>query len=411
MAARTIEFSNAFSELAALATGTLEKHWRYIVYYGGRGSGKSMSIAIALVMLAATSRKRILCARELQNSITESVHKLVCDVIEMYGLQSEFVITNTSIRSKTGSEFIFKGLRHSVAEIKSMQGVDICWVEEAQAVPAASWKVLIPTLREHGSMFLISFNPDQESDDTYQRFVVKPDLRRTYVRKVNFDENDWFPDELRDEMEHLRATDYEEYLNVWEGFPKKVSDALIFKGKFRIEAFDTPAKVDRFYFGADWGFVDPTVLVRSFVVGNTLYIDHEAQGPGVTLRDTPALFLKVPEAGRWLIMADNARPETITHMVAAGFLIKASKKGKGSIMDGIEHLRSFDEIVIHPRCELTAKNFSNYSYKVDKITKEILNKDPEDKHCDAIDALRYGLEPLMRRKRGIRQVSNRLMER
>ncbi len=197
--------------------GCLFKPARYKVLYGGRGSGKSWGVARALVILAASSTLRILCAREFQNSIEESVHKLLAVQIELLGLQGMFDIKQRSIVCvATGSEFIFEGIRLNVNKIKSMEGVDICWVEEAQTVTENSWAVLVPTIRKTGSEIWVTFNPDGEDDPTYKRFVVFRQDDCILV-KINWNDNPWFPDELRREMEALRKRDHLAYLNVWEG--------------------------------------------------------------------------------------------------------------------------------------------------------------------------------------------------
>ena len=343
---------------------------RYKVLYGGRGSGKSFSCARVLLGKGFEKPIRILCAREIQRSISDSVHKLLCTQIEEMGLGGFYFITRDAIRGANGTEIIFKGLRSNPQEIKSTEGIDLCWVEEAQAVSAESWDVLIPTIRKPDSEIWLTFNPLDESDPTYQRFVLNaPD--DALVRKVNYDENPYFPEVLKREMEWLKARDYESYLHIWEGEVRKHSNAVIFAGRYRVEEFDTPRDA-RFYQGADWGFAnDPTALIRCYIKDRTLFIDREAWGVGVDLDETPALFDSIETARHWPIKADNARPETISFMRRRGFHISGAKKWAGSIEDGIEYLKSMD-IVIHPRCRHTIDEFNHYSYKVDKQTGEVL---------------------------------------
>ena len=350
--------------------GLSAKGKRYKVYYGGRGSGKSWACARVLLARGFERPIRILCAREIQKSISDSVHKLLSEQLEEMRLGGFYDITRDAIRGQNGTEFIFKGLRANPQEIKSMEGIDICWVEEAQAVSAESWDVLIPTIRKPGSEIWVTFNPLDEQDPTYQRFIVNPSAD-ALVRKVNFDENPYFPDVLRKEMEWLKRRDYESYLHIWEGEVRKISNALVFGGRFRVEPFDTPNNA-RFYHGADWGFAnDPTTLVRSFVDNGTLYIDAEAWGVGVEIDQTPQLFDSIDTARRWPIKADCARPETISYMRRQGFNVTAAKKWQGSIEDGIEHIKTYD-IVVHPRCRHIIDEFNRYSYKVDKQTGDIL---------------------------------------
>jgi phage terminase large subunit len=344
---------------------------RYKVFYGGRGSSKSWSFAIALIIKSLQGKYRILCAREFQSSISDSVYHLIETQIERLGLSRYFDVRKAEITSCMGSSFIFKGLRLNPLEIKSTEGINIAWIEEGQSVSEQSWGILTPTIREENSEIWVSFNPLNEEDPTYQRFVVnqQPD---SYVRKVNWSDNPYFPAVLEQERLHMLRTDPDAYQHVWEGDVLRISDAVIFKGKFEVSAFETPANV-RFYHGADWGFAkDPTALVRCFVVGNILYVDRESYGVGVDLDDTPALFERIDTARIWPIKADNSRPETISFMRQRGFNISGAEKWPGSVEDGIAHLRSFDRIVIHERCKHTAEEFRLYSYKVDRQTGDIL---------------------------------------
>ncbi|ELY2536562.1 PBSX family phage terminase large subunit [Cronobacter sakazakii] len=371
----------------------LFKPIRYKVFRGGRGGAKSWGIARALVIMAASKKLRILCTREVQNSIKDSVHKLLKDQIEMLGLNPWFRITNEMITSACGSEFLFKGLRFDPLGIKSTEGVDICWVEEAQSVSADSWDILIPTIRKEGSEIWVSFNPGEETDPTYQRFVVNPPDDCVTV-EVNYYDNPYLPDTLRKEMEYCKRIDYEAYEHIWLGKPKSISEAVIFKRRYKVEAFpdDLWQQADRLFFGADFGFAnDPSTLIRMFMFENKLYIEYEAYGVGVELDEMPQFYDSIPEARRWPIKADSARPETISHIARKGFSIDAAAKWKGSVEDGIAYLKGFEEIIIHERCKHTADEFRLYSYKVDKKTNEILPV-IVDAHNHCIDAIRYGLD-------------------
>jgi len=190
--------------------------YRYKCFYGGRGSAKSWSIAEALIIMAYSKPTRILCAREIQLSIDESVLKLLADRIIDLGLGDYFTIQKTTIKCVNGSEFIFSGLRSNITKIKSMEGIDIAWLEEAERISLMSWETLIPTIRKPGSEIWISFNPSDEMDNTYQRFVIEPP-GNALVRKVNHDDNPFFPEVLRTEMLELKEKDYDLYLHIWEG--------------------------------------------------------------------------------------------------------------------------------------------------------------------------------------------------
>lgn len=369
---------------------------RYKVYYGGRGSGKSWSFGQILIYISARVKVRVLCAREIQGSIADSVHKLLSDEIYRFGYGDQFRITANSITSEVGSEFLFKGLRHNVNEIKSTEGVDICWVEEAQAVSDASWQLLIPTIRSPGSEIWASFNPLNEHDPTYQRFVAKPP-DGAIVKKVSWRDNPWFPTELNREREYLARVDPEAYQHVWEGECRNISDAQVLKGKYVIEPFTPADDWDGPYYGADWGFAqDPTTMVKLWIHAGKLYVEHECYGIGVDLDDTPAMFDLVPGARTATVRADSARPETISHMVRHGYGgMIGVEKWAGSVEDGIAHLRQYERIVIHPRCTHTAQEARFYSYKIDRLTDLVLPI-VVDKHNHCMDAIRYALQPMIR---------------
>ena len=366
---------------------------RYKVAYGGRGSGKSYGIAQVLAHRALAERCKVLCTRAVQNTLRDSALSILKRVVDDSGLDMFFEQTVEGLRCKNGSEFIFRGMQHP-DRIKSLDAIKYCWVEEAHAFSKLAWEYLIPTVREPESEIWITFNPDQATDPVYQMFITE-ERDDAEVVKVDYHDNEFFPDVLLRELEYDKRVDPEKYQHIWEGYCRTVSDAQVFRGIYRIGAFETPEDVERFYYGADWGFSqDPTVLVRMFIRNNILWIDHEAYGVGVDIDLTPQLFSKVPEAEKWPITADSARPETISYLNRNGFKIRGADKGKGSVEDGIAFIRSFEGVVIHERCKHTADEFKLYSYKEDKQTGDIL---PvlvgEHDHC--VDAIRYGLEHLM----------------
>ena len=378
------------------AQAVLGSKARYKVLYGGRGGGKSYAIADALADKAARNKLRILCTREMQNSIRDSVHRLLSDRIHALELDDYSEIRKEGITSKCGSEIIFKGLRHNISEIKSTEGIDLCWVEEAEKVTDESWNILIPTVRKENSEICVSFNPEDEHSATFTRFVknTPPDCR---IAMLTYRDNAFFPDVLRKEMEYDKRTDYEKYLHIWEGQVKRYGAAVIFAGKYHVEEFDTPED-SQFYFGADWGFSnDPTVLVRAWIKDRVLYVDHEFYAVGVEITELESAFDTVPLSRKWKIVADSERPDTISYMQRRGFNICGAEKGKGSVEDGIEFLRSFEKIIIHPRCRGAIDNFSNYKWKQDKITKEVLPI-PLDASNHVPDALRYALEGYIKAK-------------
>lgn len=219
-----------------------QPEWRYCVFYGGRGSGKSFNIARALVLKAYTQSVRVLCCREIQNSIQDSVITMLSDQIEMLGLQAFFDVQKTQIVGKNGSRFTFSGLRSNITSIKSMTGINYVWVEEAESVTKESWDVLIPTIREDGSQIYVSFNPKNILDNTYQRFIVNPPERCSAV-KVNWQDNPYFPAELQEDMQQMRNRDYDLYLHVYEGEPLADSEQAIIKQLWIDAAVDAHIKL------------------------------------------------------------------------------------------------------------------------------------------------------------------------
>ncbi len=352
--------------------------------------------------------------REYQNSIAESIHRLLADRIESMGLSGRFDVQNQGIYGTNGSEFIFAGLKSDPAKIKSLEGVDICLVEEAEKISEASWRMLIPTIRKAGSELWIVFNPRDQTDPTSKRFMLRipPDCRRVIM---NWDDNPWFPRELALERQYAlslikEATDDDEraqaqadYDHVWEGAFQKNSNAAVFRRRVIVEAFDEPPRETVIKYGADWGFAnDPTALIRFWITTNPdrseeLWISHEAFGYRVELDEIPRLFDTVPGARNWPIKADSARPETISYVARQGFNLRAAEKWPGSLEDGVEHIKAFRKIHIHPRCKHMQQEARMYSYKVDRITSEVL---PiiVDAHNHGWDAIRYGLDGVIQRR-------------
>lgn len=361
--------------------------------YGGRGSGKSHDVAEYCLFRAYQSKIKVLCTRELQNSIADSVYSLLKNKITDMKLDFFFTVYKDRIVGNNGSEFIFKGIHNNVSEIKSMENISIAWLEESQSLSRESIDVIVPTIRAPGSILIFTFNPYKDNDPIY--IEMKNATEDDLVIKANYSDNPWFPEELRLEMERDKKNDYQKYLWVWEGECLGLSDAQIFRGKYVVENFETPKNAD-FHFGADWGFAnDPTTLVRSFIVGNDLYIDMCAGKVGCDLEDTPSLFNEVQGSSIYPIYADSARPETISFMRSKHYNVIAAEKWNGSVEDGIQYLRSFSCIHIHERCKAVAEEFDLYQYKVDRQTGEVL-RIPVDKFNHYIDAIRYSLTVPMR---------------
>jgi len=226
---------------------------RYKVQEGGRGSSKSRSAATALVLMATMRPMRILCTRELQHSISESVHKLLEDTVYRLGYQDHYTITKTHIRCRNGSEFLFSGIKNNTNKITSMEDISICWAEEAAAITEESWKLLTPTIRADGSEIWVVFNPYDEMDATYQRFIYPFEAvlldKGTYtdgqfhVERVNYTDNCFFPDVLQQEMETMKENHYRDYLHVWEGEPVGASENCIIDPLWVRAAIDAHIKL------------------------------------------------------------------------------------------------------------------------------------------------------------------------
>ncbi|NER81164.1 MAG: PBSX family phage terminase large subunit [Leptolyngbya sp. SIO1D8] len=377
--------------------------WRYKCLYGGRGSGKSYGATDVLLIEGARRKIRVLCAREFQNSIEDSVHYLLKERIEALGLGTFYQVQQSAIIGANGTSFTFKGIRRNVQSIKSMAGLTHCWIEEAQTISAESWRVLVPTIREEGSEIWVTFNPHQKSDPIYEEFITKGKANG-YIQRVNWNLNPHFPATLDEERREMQRTDPDLYAHIWEGEPLERTDAQILGGKWMVDEFEPGADWDGPYHGADWGFSsDPTAAVRCWVHGRRLYVERESLAYKLELDQVGRRWmLDIPGIDRYEVRADNSRPESISHVrrgreheVPPIPRLIACPKWPGSVEDGIEHLRSYDKIVIHPRCKHTAEEARLYSYKIDRLTEEV-SPAIVDKHNHLIDSLRYALQPLIK---------------
>lgn len=364
---------------------------RYKGAYGGRGSGKSHFFAELLVERCIMEKIDAVCIREVQKSLSQSVKKLIENKIEALGVGSLFEVQEARIKTPHGGQIIFQGMQnHTADSIKSLEGYDIAWVEEAQTLSQYSLDLLRPTIRKSGSEIWFSWNPDQPSDPVDQFLRCENPPADSIVIEVNYMDNPWLPEELKDELEYDKKRDPDKFRHIWLGEYRSNSESRVFKN-WIVEEFEAPPEaVHRF--GADWGFAtDPTTLVRCHIIGRKLYIDYEAYQVGCEIVDTPSLFMSIPESEKWPIIADSARPETISYMKQHGFpKIMPAVKGPKSLEEGIEWLKSFD-IVVHPRCEHAIDELTRYSYKIDPLTQMILPV-LEDKNNHVIDAIRYACE-------------------
>lgn len=383
---------------------------RYKGAWGGRGSGKSHGVAEMVIEAHVMDQKRrTVCVREVQKSLNQSVKRLLETKIQGMNAGAYFDVQESCIKSVTGDGIIlFQGMQnHTADSIKSLEGMDCAWVEEAQSMSQRSLDLLRPTIRKPGSELWFTWNPGESTDPVDVLLRGENPPPNAVVIPVNFVDNPWFPDVLREEMEYDKRRDPDKYAHVWLGEYVRNSEARVFKN-WSIEEFDAPGGAV-FRLGADWGFsVDPTTLIRCHIDGRRLYIDYEAYMVGCEITDTPALFMTVPEAEKWPITADSARPETISHMRKNGFpKIMPAVKGPKSLEEGVEWLKSFD-IIVHPRCIHTIDELTLYSYKTDPLTGKVLPV-LEDKKNHVIDALRYACEGARRAAAQVAPVSVQMM--
>ena len=379
---------------------------RYKGAWGGRGSGKSHGVAEMVIEAHVMDQKRrTVCVREVQKSLNQSVKRLLETKIQSMNAGAYFDVQESCIKSVNGDGIIlFQGMQnHTADSIKSLEGMDCAWVEEAQSMSQRSLDLLRPTIRKPGSELWFTWNPGESTDPVDVLLRGENPPPNAVVIPVNFVDNPWFPDVLREEMEYDKRRDPDKYAHVWLGEYVRNSEARVFKN-WSIEEFEAPSGAV-FRLGADWGFsVDPTTLIRCHIDGRRLYIDHEAYMVGCEITDTPALFMTVPEAEKWPITADSARPETISHMRKNGFpKIMPAVKGPKSLEEGVEWLKSFD-IIVHPRCIHTIDELTLYSYKTDPLTGKVLPV-LEDKKNHVIDALRYACEGARRAAAQVAPVS------
>lgn len=375
---------------------------RYKVLYGGRGGAKSWGIARALLIIGSRKTTRILCAREFQTSIKDSVHKLLSDQIVAMGLIDFYEITQNAIRGKNGTEFSFVGLKNNVANIKSYEGCDICWVEEAQTTSKLSWNVLIPTIRKEGSEIWISFNPELETDETYQRFIINTP-ENCIVQRINWSDNPWFPETLRLEKNALFVRDRESYNTVWEGVCRQTVNGAIFAREMQQAEFD--GRITKVPYDAtrpvsaifDLGWSDQTAvwflqhgpmetrLIRYFETSQTTISEILAKMQSFGyVYDT----LYLPHDAQNKTLAANGR--SIEDIVrAAGFNVRII--GKVPVTDSINAARTIFSKCYFDRenCHEGLQCLRHYRYDVNPENGAFSQKPLHDNYSHGADAFRY----------------------
>jgi len=385
-----------------------ERH-RFKVPFGGRAGAKSWNIARALALISVqpeilwpgrTEGPLILCARETMKSLKDSVHKLLCDQIRALGLQDFFEVQKAEIRNRRGGAFIFAGLRLNVDNIKSLEGCDIVWVEEAQTVSKTSWDKLIPTVRKPGSEIWVSFNPELAKDDTYQRFVVHPSPRAKVV-KVNWRDNPWLSDESRAEMEELRETDPDGYNHIWEGCPRSTLEGAIYAAQLR--AADAEQRITRVPHNPelpvhtfwDLGIADAMSIWCVQAVGREYHLIDFIEGTGKAIPE----YLKILQSKPYVYGTDYLPHDARARELGTGKSVEELMRRSGrrvqivpqlSIVDGINAARTifplcwFDEA----KCADGIQSLRHYTFEKDEDTGQLKSKPKHDEHSHAADAFR-----------------------
>jgi phage terminase large subunit len=345
----------------------------------------------------------MLCGREHLNSLEESSMQEVKEAIRSVPwLDAYYEMGEKYIRSKDRRiHYAFAGLRHNIDAVKSKARILRAWIDEAEKVPEESWRTLLPTVRAQGdwwqSEIWVTYNPESPDSATHRRFRENPSLD-SRLAEINWRDNPWFPEVLnRERLEDQRKRP-ETYGHVWEGEFLVISDAQVFRNRVVTEQFEPGADWDGPYYGIDFGYAnDPTTGNKLWIHDNVLYVEYEMHKLKLDIDKTvPEAIRTLPLCTMHSVRCDSARPETIGFMQQHGMPgAIGAKKGPGSVEDGIEYMKSFDHIVVHPRCPKTAEEFVKYSYKVDRLSGDILPKIVDDWNHH-IDDIRYALEPMIR---------------
>jgi phage terminase large subunit len=384
------------------------KKWRHYCYHGGRSSAKSTTVALNITVLATQSPLRILCCREVQNSIAESVHKLLADVITKYKLPG-WEIGREFIRNRNGSEFIFKGVRGNSQSIKSLEGVDICWVEEAQSISMESIDILIPTIRKPGSYFIWTFNRLTDNDPVWERIAKHPD-ERTYVRQVNSDEVEGLlSEEVIHEREKMRRENPELFAHVWLGQPLTVTTGSIYgkqlaqareDGRIGKVPYDGSAPV---YAALDLGVGDSTAICFFQTVGQEIHFIDYYESSGEDLAHYINVLANKPWQYRQIFLPHDAKARELQTGKTREEFFRDHGYANVTILRPSSHAFGQDDInmVARPkfsRCWFDEKNCARlleclaaYHFSYDEKNKLLRDKPKHDWSSHAADAFIYSL--------------------
>jgi len=361
------------------------KDWREAAVYGGRFSLKSHTVARVLLIRARQSKIRIACFREFQNSINESSYQLLVDLIKLYELNDFKITDNSIVNMYNGSDFIFKGLYHNEQSIKSIEGIDIAWVEEAQTVSNKSIEVLTPTVRKENSQIIYTYNRLLEDDPVHKRLVIegRPNV---LIINVNYDiaeKYNLLPKEIKEEIEDDKNNRFELYKHKWLGEPAN-TELRIYKNWAFVD--DIPHEAELVRYGLDFGFsADPAGLVAIYKYNGGFILDEILYQKGLQNKNIADMLKNLPEA---LVIADSAEPKSIEELRLYGVRILPVYKGKDSRRQGINLVQG-KRISVTKRSINLINEYKSYLWLTDKDGKILNEPQPYNDHL--MDALRYGI--------------------
>ena len=373
--------------------------WREAAIWGGRYSLKSHSVARFLLIRAREKKTRVACFREFQNSIAESSHQLLADLIHQYGLR-DFEITNNSIVNKlNGSDFLFRGLHQNEQSIKSIEGIDIAWVEEAQTVSNTSLEVLTPTVRKKGSQIVYTYNRLLEDDPVHKRLVIegRPNTLKINVNYDIAEKYGFLPQVIKEEIEDDKQSRPSLYKHKWLGEP--ISNELrIYSGWREAEEIPKGARLERRWL--DFGYTnDPTAIGEVWYCDGEWVLDESLYAKGLSNKQIADHLLSLP-SNKTLIIADSAEPKSIDELRNYGLNVSPCEKGKDSVIHGIQQVQG-QPIAVVKRAKNIWDEYRKYIFLQDK-TGRILNE--EDPTCanHQMAGIRYALSTLGK----LKQVEN-----
>jgi phage terminase large subunit len=367
-----------------------DNDWREAAVYGGRYSLKSHTVARALLIIARQKKTRVACFREFQNSIADSSHQLLSDLIKQYDLRDFRVTDKNIVNTVNGSDFLFKGLHHNEQSVKSTEGIDIAWIEEAQTVSNTSIEVLTPTVRKPGSKLIYTYNRLLEEDPVHKRLVIEG-RPNTLIINCNYDiaeKYGYLPDEIKNEIEDDKKNRPALYRHKWLGEPNSL-ERRVYQGWKQVDEIPHEARLERR--GLDFGYKnDPTAIISIYYYNGGYIVDEELYRKGMHNNDIAA-FLNNTSSPNTLVIGDSAEPKSIDELRLSGVnIIGVEKKGGGGKpfkQYGLDYVRQ-QRISVTRRSVNTWKEYITYLHKEDKEGR-ILN-DPEDGNDHAMDALLYG---------------------